>query len=929
MEARSSGQKEYESAVALMDKKKATDKDIADAIALLNSAFELKYVSAIRLAMRIILKNNGFKPNMFPDDKQGNNLFKQLTTNQKASKFISELKFDPTVQTMAAMQIADTKIAKTLLKDAATRPSPCFYAQYLYAMTYADECTDNQIWRFVKAAALEGLPVAQLMCALMIVLGSTKGPEVLSSLSADLMLNKNVHAMQVYTILQQLKPLSVFSMSLTERKKTFGFDEALATLENPPKPFAELAKPLKQMCLDGAKLKISATHVLNSINLLEVDPARAVEAFNMIRCAAYEGNTQALYMLSFLILRAANNFSKENPVVLTINDEKETYQQETTRRDKAVLTLLDNVKVREILQTEFGEKRNIKLAADFLDCVTKKTHTPRTELDIQSFAAKLEMADVLAEGKEEREQKDYSPLLIESSFAKMNGALFLLAKSKLTVAEKNHANNLVDNFILHADQMHRYVMLLNLTGGDIPPDMMRAYQIVKTFERSSTTSARYIYALIAKKGFDIPMSEDLRRYDTDAQYQLDREIVDAILRDPKVKNQIKIDTVQNAISRYTPQVDESDIPGQKEYKSALELIGKVVAKDSINLSQKHLQQKEVYSLLEKAVAKNHAKAKSQLAVQICITNKQDIVRAYKLIIEADAANDEMARLILNRMKSCKEQKATKEFGDGAIYLVATSLLANTKVQWLFNKYLQEQVETLQALAVTPVLSNKEEKKEAPVKDKQPIPKFKSQFFATLGSKRRVELDKILPVDPLFLIKVVHALVYKKMSVSDVAIADIKAQAATLEKCERNAEFWRLLHEGLMYGKGKEFIHQLREKGFAKYVLGECKDADLDYFEFRASCFDRSLALGGRPLFLDHEKYNPTKQVYPNALYALLIEKELEQDKPITAVAVKAVMEKFKFPINVVSEMLLFRVKEEREKKKKFMGQSQALSSLSL
>lgn len=229
----------------------------------------------------------------------------------------------------------------------------------------------------------------------------------------------------------------------------------------------------------------------------------------------------------------------------------------------------------------------------------------------------------------------------------------------------------------------------------------------------------------------------------------------------------------------------------------------------------------------------------------------------------------------------------------------------TRMKLLEEKYQQAKTQITNAVAA---YSKHKEKS-------RPVPEFKSEFLGALGSKKKKpDIDKIIATDPLFLIKVVLGLVYKNLDVTDEIMQELKAKASTLSQCERSPEFWRLLNDGMAYGRGEAFMHKLKELGFAQPLFGESSKLDWDYIEWRAAYFDTSLKNKTRPLY-----YNEHKEVYPNYLPALFIGKELKRHKQVTPDDVKAVKEKFKIPDSKASPLLFFRTQCEKDRKERLIA----------
>lgn len=917
METRSPGQKEYEDAVSLFLKPKLTEKDIVESVELFKKAFDLKYTQAVRIVARIIAKNHEFPISLFPDDSLGNQFYKKLVANPKAYNLISGHKFNAEMQTYIAMQLPSgnsvyTPLIEIMLCIAAKRPDPCFYACYAYPTMFPNAFSDDEKLQLIQSAALAGLPIAQLLYAMMLITGNVQGANIFVRYLVTLGLSGVMHAKKIQDAFKEFTPAALFSIVRAKKKEKFDFDDALEILTNPPPDLAPLADSLKKIWVDEVEGDNSSIQLVKCILLMEKDPiANAERVFIMLRRMAYIGDPQALYMFSFLILRAAISFSQENPIIVRNIDKKleTTLLQETTRRDKIVLKLLENEKVRTILKADHSDVRNLKTAFEFLDNVTKPIEILKKELEKSKLGLNSQLSIKLDGLKT-------SPLMLRSgSFSKMIGVFLALSQANQSTMETMFTNDLVNKLVLETGSLTAYVTMTALVEGDnVPVNLLKAYEIVKTFAKADHEPARYVCALLCYKAFGIKMPDSLSKFNADAKYQIEREVVNKILSDAAVKEQIKLQGWKKEKSSLVEQ------DGEKEFLKAIELMESGI---SLKSKQHNRRSHLIVDYLEKAAAKNYVRAYPQLALQLLCGDKKDEVRAFKLITSAAAAGDEISKLILNRMLNFKERKeALVPVGEGIAEQYASRFIANQSVMKLFAEYLQEEsrkkeAEALKSVSLPAQKSSLAEEKKSVAKVKEetrPIPKFKSSFFGTLSSNKHVDLQKILPQDPLFLIKVVHGLVYKKLDVSGVALIDLKERALSLALCERDAEFWRLLGDGLMYGKGRDFIHKLREMGFAEYLFGgDCTAQDLDYIEFRANEFDLTLKANKRPLFFDG------KHVNPDFLYALVIEKELAKSEPITVAAVKAVVEKFKIPAVEVNEKFLVLIKEERTKKEEFVA----------
>lgn len=918
MESRAPGQKEYELAFELLEKPKPTDADFVNSINNLKSAITQQYIPAVQFLVRLFLKKTGFNPQIFPEDKKGNAFFKKIIKNERACEELLVFPLEKKMKTLMALQVPDEKrfssFISILLHQAASGPDGDPYAQCIIAGGYHSAGTFEEREQYLRLASLAGLPLAQYSYALLILTGDADGPNEL-----DLYSDKIGPMLREHTM-----PLSKFlAMPLTSPKKEFGFDEALETLVSPPAPLAELAGPIAEASMVGVDLNSPACLLINCIFTMEKNPEAALSAFGMLRRSAVDGNIHALRMMSFLILRTAKDFSVENPIKIEVDGKVSTFLQENTRRDKAALKLLENVGVREILKASFNNEYCIKLAINILE--PRITSMPEALGAVKELGLDEEKPLTTQEAKAAGLSMCYQDYL-----TKMNGLFLLYAKSNQSKAEKEYADQQIDKLILNAPGIVLYALMISFIDGELlPKNLWRAYCIAKTLNSSTITSPKYLYAYICNKVAGIKMSDELSALNTAKRYQLERDLADSMLIDSKLIEKIKLDLEPKT----KPIMEAKSLvkdDGSKECLSALEMLTKLAEEitrinkmSAAGVKMLDLRMKVIFGLLEKSIEKNFIPAKYALAVNLIRYKKGNEVRAFNLILSAAAAATEdsiPSQRILDKMLECKNDgKFDSSFEEKENRLVSC-LTASKEVMKLFDRYLEEKakkqdMQALQSASMPLAKSPAAEEKKSAVKEKAfPTPKFKSQFFANLSSKKvKVDTGKILSQDPFFLVKVVHGLVYKKLEISDVALADIKAHAATLASCEHNAEFWRLLHEGFMYGKGKNFIHKLRELGFASYVFGECKEQDLDYIESRAEQFDVTLASNKRPLLFDG------KHVSTDVLYALLVEKELARDELITAEAVKAAMEKLKFPVTELSALLLAKVKAERDRKDIFLA----------
>lgn len=189
-------------------------------------------------------------------------------------------------------------------------------------------------------------------------------------------------------------------------------------------------------------------------------------------------------------------------------------------------------------------------------------------------------------------------------------------------------------------------------------------------------------------------------------------------------------------------------------------------------------------------------------------------------------------------------------------------------------------------------------------ERRPTPKYKSEFFGSLNTKFLAETKSCLAKDPLFPLKFILEGVYSKkpFNPTQEVVVAIKSNLAGLANCERNEEFWRLLNEGVMFGRGKLFIHELRAYGifdllFPSLVSDHQANSPhgLDFIEQQVDQYDKSLNRNSRPI------YHPeNKQVYHGSFLSLLIAKEVAEKDKISATLIENIVSQYKISLTALT-----------------------------
>lgn len=863
MQTRVKGQKEYEFAEKLLSKLNPSDEDINLGIKFLLRAIDEKYAPAIRIPLRIIIKEKNSPSLSGFEEYPENAFFQVILKNSKIYQRLSEVEFNQQQSLLLALHtprgnVDYLPITKALLEECQSLPM----AKYIYGTLFEIGARRRQA---IKDAALAGLPIALLKQALIEVTGVSLADDYYQKVTNTVA--GEIHYKKLKDAFLLNSPEFLSEMKLTPERKEFGFDQAMEVMANPPEPFMELSTSIAKINEIGATINNPAALLVQAINLMEKNPERAEEAFDMLQRSAFQGNHNALYIMSFLILRTLKKFSQLNPLIIENGESKSSFTQQNGVRDKTIFKLLENENIRAMLEEEYLNEKSIKIAVHYL-------------VNWQSDESTNEVTIVL-------------------------GDFLHLAKKNVTPVEIEQANQSIDELINNSNAEFLDILLAYYSHDQLASvDLLRLTHILEARVNEQRGSAphphlQYMFALLVNMACGISIPKEIKA--SKEKIYLYENNITKMAQDARVRDYLK--------EKYTKKSNVLTIQeGEKEYKQAETIIFELSAK-KMDALQFKLYQHKLINLLEKAIKKNHPMAKYLMASNL-LSGKlmiRDEVRAFVLLKEAAAAGLEFAITIINATKNggLKKVADSMDVHEMIFQEMVKRLLTNQKVMKLLEEESKAEAKKQEAKVVPAVT----------VKPKDLIPEFKSEFLGTLGSKKKKpDLDKIISTDPLFLIKVVLGLVYKNLEISAEVMQELKARAASLAQCERTPEFWRLLNDGFAYGKGEAFMHKLKELGFAEPLFGESTKLDWDYIEWRAAFIDKSLKNRERPLF-----YND-KEVYPNYLPALFIGKELKHHKRITPDDVKVVKEKFKIPETKVSPLLFFRVQHEKDRKERLIAQ---------
>lgn len=203
--------------------------------------------------------------------------------------------------------------------------------------------------------------------------------------------------------------------------------------------------------------------------------------------------------------------------------------------------------------------------------------------------------------------------------------------------------------------------------------------------------------------------------------------------------------------------------------------------------------------------------------------------------------------------------------------------------------------------------------DAYLKFRNPNPEFKSEIFRQVAVKKEhIGIADILEKDPLFPLKSILEFVYnaKHFKASPEFVLDLQKHAHVLAKYEKTPEFWRLLCNGFMYGKGQEFFSHLHKLGLTENCFGKAEPRVWEYMEMRAKQIDDSLKQKNRPLFIDGD-------VYKNYVYGMIIAKELKPGDVVNEKTISPIIKKFNMPLESIDTVLLHRIQLEMERMHRF------------
>jgi TPR repeat protein len=135
--------------------------------------------------------------------------------------------------------------------------------------------------------------------------------------------------------------------------------------------------------------------------------------------------------------------------------------------------------------------------------------------------------------------------------------------------------------------------------------------------------------------------------------------------------------------------------------------------------------------------------------------------------------------------------------------------------------------------------------------------------------------------------------YQGTAISDVILAQIKANLSSLAKSEKSSELWDLICKGLMDGRGEIFFSHLRKLELFDILFppthGEEKrnsEHTLDHFAERIRYFNE---------IAQERRSSPASHGY--LFTGILIAKELKEEEPVSQDAIDTVIEAYKIPLD--------------------------------
>jgi hypothetical protein len=143
---------------------------------------------------------------------------------------------------------------------------------------------------------------------------------------------------------------------------------------------------------------------------------------------------------------------------------------------------------------------------------------------------------------------------------------------------------------------------------------------------------------------------------------------------------------------------------------------------------------------------------------------------------------------------------------------------------------------------------------------QPAPEERTFYhYLLVPAEQRVSLkpkehkqEEASNSDSLYVIKKIFNLVYnKEAKAENFSAQDLKKYLPSLKNLPRNQEFWKLICEGFLSGKGKEFFNLMREAGVFQALFPSVENLQqqkLDFIAWQVEKWDQSLATKQRPLF---------------------------------------------------------------------------------
>jgi len=783
--------------------------------------------------------------------------------------------------------------------------------------------------------------------------------------------------------------------------KTFGFDEVIAFFKKGSRIFS-YALYQQMINVEFKEMQKNNAHAffISAIRELDGAPHRALE---LMQKAAKHGNMNAVYIMAFLVLRTHKDFTREDVLHFKNETGTESFEEEKSRK-KITLQLLENTAVCKFLYENYLTTTSLTIACKMIEACHKHIFINKYTLDAETIAyAKLLMKTfpmpLDAKEKETKEplktihipsttlrftpmheaDLEYNQVLQELNAATthLRKQLFIQRLIKLDL-EKQHPSAPMRLAYMNIDRK-KYLVAVELIEkaakrGNIEAltilnglfDGIKIAPAVLSYNQNEVTTILCLLnnpevITYLRKKYD---NAEGRILATETIiHKITHSIMKSTFKDSNTN--LQLDVKLNSKSKF-----EDTMTTKTWLTKILSSLPEPVKdeKGDVAFGYEKIQHLEKHSTLLSQLKSfpidPTVNPLDVLAYMIFYSNlmftKNNKAHFQQLIFLKPTISP-IIKIALQLLDIAEYQKHMKFYNtEDAMDFATKKLLA----------YFQQK--TTQAVA----FANKRNKDKNKTKERRtllenesvavnifihtiaedyllykttstviPSSKISTAFF----SKKLIKDDenkedkadkKSEPLQPLRII--LDATYRSDVCMSEDKVEAIRSQLYSFTTIERSREFWRLLRQGFLYGKGKEFFKNLNDFALFDILFPPCSQ------ESKANTPEVLDAIANRLDDLDyllthHHRNFADINAHTNVFFAILISKELYQTDIISKDMIETIRTKYGIPplffkaasvedhvfrVEPHNEHILYRIQREKARFKRFFADSISSQRLS-